>query len=92
VEDFTSNEPEKRDLDLALKLAIEANDAAGGQDANILDTLARAYYEKKDLQKAVEYQKQAAASTALPNSKYSNRREEFEATLKKYNQEFSIGP
>ena len=45
-----------RDLDLALAIAKKAADASKHEDAAVLDTLARAYFEKGDLDKAVETQ------------------------------------
>ncbi len=49
----------KRDLDLAVKLAGQANEAAGGKDASIIDTLARAHFDKGDVDQAIKLQKQA---------------------------------
>ena len=49
----------KRDLDLALKLAEQANEGAKGKDAGVLDTLARAHFDKGNTDKAIELQKQA---------------------------------
>ena len=41
-------------LDSAFKIAVRANEAAGGKDAAILDTLARATFMKGDKAKAIE--------------------------------------
>ena len=49
-----------RDLDLALKAATQANKLTESKEAAILDTLARVYYEKDDLNSAVKWQKLAA--------------------------------
>ena len=49
----------KRDFEFAMSVAKAANEAAGGSNAAILDTLARAYFEKGDLGSAVKYQKKA---------------------------------
>ncbi|NRA75957.1 MAG: redoxin domain-containing protein [Planctomycetes bacterium] len=49
-----------RDLDLALKAATQANKLTESKEAAILDTLARVYYEKGDLNSAVKWQKLAA--------------------------------
>ena len=46
-------------LDSAYKIAVRANDAAGGKDAAILDTLARATFMKGDKDKAIELQEKA---------------------------------
>lgn len=45
-----------RDLDLALKAAEAANGAAKGEDAGVLDTLARVHFCKGDIDKAIELQ------------------------------------
>jgi len=50
---------EVRDLDLAMKAAAQANNLTGSEDAAILDTLARVYFEKGDLESAVKWQKLA---------------------------------
>ena len=50
---------ENRDLGFAMSVAKAANEAAGGNNAAVLDTLARAYFEKGDLGSAVKYQKKA---------------------------------
>ncbi len=48
---------EVRDLDLALKAATQANKLTESKEAAILDTLARVYYEKGDLDGALKWQK-----------------------------------
>jgi len=50
---------EKRDLELAMKAATKADEFAGGKDAAIIDTLARVYFWKGDLKKAIELQNKA---------------------------------
>jgi len=45
---------EKRDFDLALKLAKRADELTQHENPAILDTLARAYFEKGDIKKAIE--------------------------------------
>jgi hypothetical protein len=45
------------DLDLALKAATQANKLTESKEAAILDTLARVYYEKGDLDGALKWQK-----------------------------------
>jgi thiol-disulfide isomerase/thioredoxin len=50
-------------LDAAHRIAVRANDAAGGKDAAILDTLARATFMKGDQTKAVELQEKAVKLT-----------------------------
>jgi hypothetical protein len=50
---------EERDLDVAEKLAKRANEAAKGNDAAILDTLARVLFLKGQKTEAIEYQEKA---------------------------------
>jgi thiol-disulfide isomerase/thioredoxin len=49
----------ERNVDLALRAAAKAVAITEEKDANILDTLARAYFWKKDLKKALELQTKA---------------------------------
>ena len=46
-------------LDSAYKIAVRANEAAGGKDAAILDTLGRATFMKGDKAKAIELEEKA---------------------------------
>ncbi len=48
-----------KNLDVAMKAAEKANTLTKGEDAAILDTLARAYFAKGDKAKAIELQKKA---------------------------------
>jgi hypothetical protein len=73
-----------RDLDVALALAVKANDLAHGQDGAILDTLARAHFEKGDLDKAVDFQTKAVEKIADDNEVTDEVKEEVKATLEKY--------
>ena len=57
---------EKRDFDLALKIAERANTISGGKDPAILDTLARAHFEKGNLTKAVELERLALEGAVGP--------------------------
>jgi thiol-disulfide isomerase/thioredoxin len=50
---------EKRDLDLAMQIVLRADALAKHGDAAILDTLARAHFEKGDLDQAIATQKEA---------------------------------
>jgi thiol-disulfide isomerase/thioredoxin len=54
----------QRDLDLAMKVAVKANELTKGADGMILDTLARAHFEKGDITKAVELQQKAIEKSA----------------------------
>jgi thiol-disulfide isomerase/thioredoxin len=57
----TSPAFEKRDLDRALKFAQRAVELSKNEDGQILDTLARVYFDKGDAAKAVEFEAKAAA-------------------------------
>lgn len=50
---------ESRDLELALRAAQAAVELTGSKDAAILDTLARVYFWKGDMKRAIELQTQA---------------------------------
>lgn len=73
-----------RDLDVALALAEKANDMAHGQDGAILDTLARAHFEKGDLDKAVDLQTKAVEKIGDDNEVTDDIKEQMKATLEKY--------
>ena len=49
-----------RDLAFALKAARRASELTGSKDADVLNTLARTYYERGDLDAALKWQRQAA--------------------------------
>lgn len=70
---------EQRDLDLALKAAQRASELRQHEDGTILDTLARVYYEQRDLPQAVAWQRRAV--------KRAPENAELAATLKKYESE-----
>jgi thiol-disulfide isomerase/thioredoxin len=74
----TRRDIEVRNLDVAEKLALLANEAANGRDAAILDTVARVLFMKGEKQKAVEYQQKAV------NLAKGKTKERFEAILKSY--------
>lgn len=50
---------EKKNLELAMKAAVNANELSGGKDAAIIDTLARVHFCKGDVKKAIELQTKA---------------------------------
>lgn len=52
---------EERDLGVAERLAARANDLTKGEDAAILDTVARVHFEKGEIAKAIEIQEKAVA-------------------------------
>ena len=68
----------RRDLDFALELCTRSNDLSGGGQAPVLDALARIYYLKGDLAKAVEVATKAAALD-----------KNLEATLQQYKDELA---
>ena len=80
IVDNESNE--NPDLDLALKAARRANELTEGNDPAVLDTVARVYYEKGDLDKAIEYQ-----TKAVKLAGDDPMGEEIKATLEKYKAE-----
>jgi thiol-disulfide isomerase/thioredoxin len=56
---LTDKNIKQRDLPLAEKIAMRANDAAQGKDANILDTLARARFMQGKKDEAIALQEKA---------------------------------
>ncbi len=56
----------KRDLELALRAALQANELTGSRDGAILDTVARCYAWKGDLKKAIELQTKAVENAEGP--------------------------
>jgi tetratricopeptide (TPR) repeat protein len=69
----------KRDYDLAFRAASRANELTAGKDPVILNTLARAHFEKGDVAKAVEYQ-----TTAVSLVQDENQKKDLTARLEKY--------
>lgn len=59
---------EKRDYDMALKLARRANEIQKAKDPDVMDTLARAYFDKGEVDKAIEWQSRAVEQ-AKPDAK-----------------------
>ncbi len=72
-----------RDIDLALAWADRACDLTDYEDASILDTLAKAYFDNSQIGKAVEFQRKAvdAASGDL-KTELQERLDEYEAEMK----------
>ena len=68
----------KRDVDLALRAAVKADEFSGGTDPSILDTLARCHATKGDMPKAIEFQTKAVA-----NAK-GKMKEQLQQTLDEY--------
>ncbi|MCB9845642.1 MAG: redoxin family protein [Phycisphaeraceae bacterium] len=69
----------QRDLNLALRAAERAVTLSEGEDSNILDTLARVYFERGDVDTAIEWQRKAVA-----NSTTDAQKKQMEETLKEY--------
>lgn len=70
---------ETRNYDFAMEAAVAARDASGGNDGAILDTLARAYWEKGDKANAIATQELAITKTAA-----GQMLEEMKSTLETY--------
>jgi thiol-disulfide isomerase/thioredoxin len=68
-----------RDLDFAMEAAQRANELTEEKDAAILDTVARVYFEKGDLQNAIKSQRKA-----VKHAGGSPMAEQLEEVLKKY--------
>ncbi len=75
---LTHKDVQERDLDLAYKIAVRANDAAQGKNPAILDTLARALFMQDQKDKAIELQEKAVALAA------DNDRASYRKTLNSY--------
>jgi thiol-disulfide isomerase/thioredoxin len=69
---------EQRDIPFALEVAKQAVTASKGEDAAIMDTLARAWWESGDKAKAVEWQKKAVEQAE------GDAADELRSTLEKY--------
>jgi tetratricopeptide (TPR) repeat protein len=76
---MTEDGIEQRDMALAFKAASRSNDLTKGENWQVLDTLARAYFEKGDFAKAVELQ-----SKAVEKCDQDDAKEEMTETLTKY--------
>ncbi len=74
---------EVRDLELAMKAAVQANQLTGSEDAAVLDTLARVFYETGDLKGALKWQKRASKHAAAGGQGDSIRQ-----VLQQYQDEF----
>ncbi len=71
-----------RDFDLALTLAQRADEVTKHENPTILDTLARAYFEKGDVNKAIETQTKAVA--LLDDKSEPTLKRDLNAALQKY--------
>jgi thiol-disulfide isomerase/thioredoxin len=70
---------EKRDLKLALKAALRANELSNGKEPNILDTLAKVYFDSGDAAKAIEIQ-----AKAIELVKGTGAEKDFQGRLDEY--------
>lgn len=76
---------EKKDLDLALKAAVKADEFSNHKDAAILDTLARTYFCKGDTAKAIETETRAVELAEGPmKEELQKSLDEFKAKAEKH--------
>jgi tetratricopeptide (TPR) repeat protein len=73
-----------RDLDIALAIAQKAAEASKNEDGAILDTLARAHFEKGDLDKAIEIQTKAVEKCQKDDRITDEVKTQVKETLEKY--------
>jgi len=76
---LTDEKIKQRNVKLATKFASAAVDASSSKDANILDTYAHALFDSGKTEEAIRQEKKAIA---LSDDK--DRKAEFQATLKRY--------
>ena len=69
----------RRDLDVALAMAERAVEISKGEESAILDTLARAHFDKGHVDEAITWQTKAVEKAAS-----DDERQPLQATLKKY--------
>ncbi|MFH1998453.1 MAG: hypothetical protein ABIK28_02180 [Planctomycetota bacterium] len=79
---LTMESEEDRDPRCALSLAMRAAEQTHNEEPNILDTLALAFFENKEIAKAVEYQK-LAVKLSPGNPELRRRLESFSSALEK---------
>jgi tetratricopeptide (TPR) repeat protein len=76
-----------RDLDIAMEIAKLAAEASKYENSAILDTLARAYYEKGDLDKAIELQTKAVEKAQSDVELAEDAKNQVKETLERYKAE-----
>ncbi|MCA9312511.1 MAG: redoxin family protein [Phycisphaerales bacterium] len=76
-------EEDDMDLDLAMMAAKRANDLTKGEDAFILDTLARVYFRTGNVEKAIDLQKEAV------NRADDRMKDSLRAALEEYKEAMS---
>jgi hypothetical protein len=69
---------ENPDLDVALAAALRANEVAEGKRSDILDTVARVYFTRGDVAKAIEFQTMSVEKAA------ESEKENLKKTLSQY--------
>lgn len=82
---LTAEDLKHRDLKFALKLAERADELTKGEDADIVDTLARALFENGNLDAAIKHQKRAvelAKGDERREAAFRKVLEEYEAKAK----------
>ncbi|MCI0745813.1 MAG: redoxin family protein [Verrucomicrobia subdivision 3 bacterium] len=76
--EIVTREIDQRDLDLAERIARRGHDATKGNNAELLDTLARVLFMKGQKEPAIEMQQKAVEFAK------GRRKEQFQATLDSY--------
>jgi len=76
-----------RNLDFAMAIATRANEVTKGENAAIIDTLARVYWEKGDRAKAIELQEKAVKACEKDPEANEQMTDEIKATLETYKKE-----
>lgn len=73
-----------RDLAVALKAAVRANELTKGEEASILDTLARIHFLQGDIDQAIQIQEKAIALTEVPGERDALKKslDEYKAAKK----------
>jgi thiol-disulfide isomerase/thioredoxin len=84
IVDPKSTNLEKRDLALAMKAALRANELTQGKNPAILDTLAKVHFDSGDVAKAIEVQQKAVDLADDPDMKeeLSQRLEQYKKASK----------
>lgn len=76
-----------RNLDFAMAFAVKANELTKGENAAILDTVARVYWDKGDRTKAIELQEKAVKACDNDAEANDDMKSEIKATLETYKKE-----
>jgi thiol-disulfide isomerase/thioredoxin len=84
VDPAAKQKASKSEAKLALKAAVRANDLTNGENGPILDTLAKAYFDNGDAQKALECQEKAAKLIGDDNG-VKDRLEQYRKAVKENN-------